>query len=265
MLFFDYEANIKVALDDLAATPSIVYSDTEQLQRFLTHEGMAHMSDRQMDDEASLGEIRYTPVALPDWVTLPPEKVKNLLKKVNEYIEPVPFEPPPATIGRVRQLPFYNDYYLLELTNLNTIPAYSKYALVKPGDIYVIDWTVNPIYDVNAKALQLDASNVVAYLEFFSEYVFTADGQRFIINSADDLPWLPNASDSQKDEAQSIIQPAQLTAAYEDGSFRVDVTDIALYDLYKSVVFVSPNGAVDWIIQDKLLENLEIQRRDLLV
>ncbi len=239
---------------DLAKLAGIVYSDL--------------VMDSELHQEAphKIGEIRYTPVTLPEWVTLPPEKVKTLLKKVNEYIEPVPFEPPPATIGRVRQLPFYDDFYLLELTNLNTIPAYSKYALIKPGDIYVIDWTVNPIYDVNAKApLNLNASNVVAYLEFFSEYVFTADGQRFIVNSVEDMPWIPNASGLQKSKAEDAIQPAMLTAAYEDGSFRVDVTDLALYDLYRSAVFVSPNGAVDWIVQEKLMENLEIQRRDLLV
>lgn len=213
-----------------------------------------------------IGEIQYTPVELPEWVSLPQEKLRAVLKKVNEYIEPVPFDPPPGTIGRVRTLPFYEDYYLLELTNLASVPAYNKYAIIKPGDINIIDWTVEPIYSVNEKApLALNPSNVVAYLQFFSEYVFTADGQRFIINHPDELPWAPGVSDAQRAKVIDLIKPAELTGVYEDGSFRVEATDLALYDLYKSVIFVTPSGMVDWIVVDKLAENLEIQRRDLLV
>lgn len=213
-----------------------------------------------------IGEIQYTPVELPDWISLPQEKLRNVLKKVNEYIEPVPFDPPPATIGRVRTLPFYNDYYLLELTNLASVPAYNKYAIIKPGDINIVDWTVEPIYSVNEKApLQLNPSNVVAYLQFFSEYVFTADGQRFIINHPDELPWAPGIPDTHRAKVYDLIRSAELTGVYEDGSFRVEVTDLALYNLYKSVIFVTPSGMVDWIVVDKLAENLEIQRRDLLV
>lgn len=213
-----------------------------------------------------IGEIQFTPVELPEWVSLPQEKLRAVLKKVNEYIEPVPFDPPPGTIGRVRTLPFYDEYYLLELTNLASVPAYNKYAIIKPGDINIIDWTVEPIYSVNEKApLVLNPSNVVAYLQFFSEYVFTADGQRFIINHPDELPWAPGVSDAQRARVIDLIKPAELTGVYEDGSFRVEATDLALYDLYKSVIFVTPSGMVDWIVVDKLAENLEIQRRDLLV
>ncbi|HCM83896.1 MAG TPA: hypothetical protein DIS76_04955, partial [Rhodospirillaceae bacterium] len=197
---------------------------------------------------------------------LPQEKLRAVLKKVNEYIEPVPFDPPPATIGRIRTLPFYDEYYLLELTNLASVPAYNKYAILKSGDINIIDWTVEPIYSVNEKApLTLNPSNVVAYLQFFSEYVFTADGQRFIINHPDELPWAPGISDAQRAKVIDLIKPAELTGVYEDGSFRVEATDLALYDLYNCVIFVTPSGMVDWIVVDKLAENLEIQRRDLLV
>ena len=213
-----------------------------------------------------IGEIEYTPEPLPDWVNLPTEKLRAVLKKVNEYIEPVPFDPPPATLGRVRALPFYDEYYLLELTNLASVPAYNKYAILKPGDIHIIDWTVEPIYAVNEIApLKLTPANVGAYLEFFAEYVFTADGQRFIINHPDELPWAPGTPDTIRAKAIDMVRPAELTGVYEDGSFRVEVTDLALYDLYKSTVFVSPTGMVDWIVMDKLAENLEIQRRDLLV
>ena len=224
------------------------------------------MTEGVEDINKVIGEIQYIPVEMPEWVSLPQEKLSNVLRKVNEYIEPVPFDPPPATVGRVRELPFYDDYYLLELTNLVSVPAYNKYAIMKPGDINIVDWTVEPIYSVNEKApLKLTPGNVVSYLQFFSEYVFTADGQRFIINSPDDLPWVPSASEGQKARVVNHIRPAELTGVYEDGSFRVEVTDLALYDLHKSVIFVTPQGMVDWIVVDKVVEGLEIQRRDLLV
>lgn len=224
------------------------------------------MTEGVEDLNRVIGEIQYTPVELPDWVSLPQEKLRNVLKKVNEYIEPVPFDPPPATIGRVRELPFYDEYYMLELTNLVSVPAYNKYAILKPGDINIVDWTVEPIYSVNEKApLKLTPGNVVAYLQYFSEYVFTADGQRFIINHPDELPWAPGVSEGQRARVVDLVKPAELTGVYEDGSFRVEATDLALYDLYKSVIFVTPQGMVDWIVVDKLAENLEIQRRDLLV
>lgn len=219
-----------------------------------------------MSENQPIGEISYVPVALPEWVELPAERLRGVLKKVNEYIEPVRFDPPPATTGKVRQLPFYKDFYAIELTNLAATPPYSKYALVRPGDVYVIDWTVEPLYEVNRVApLNLEAGYVVAYLNFFTDFVFTAEGQRFIIENVNDLPWAPDATDIDKARVIEHIEPARLSAAYEDGGFRVEVVDLALYDLYRSTVYVTADGKVDWLIQGKLVENLPIVRRDLLV
>ena len=237
-----------------------------QLQRDGYNSDPAAMNESGYSD-AAMTDMSFDPTHdLPEWIDLPPEKVKQVLKHVNEYMDPIPFDPPPSTLGRVRMLPFYNDYYLLELVNLVTVPAYAKYAICKPGDVNVMDWTVDPIYDVNQKApINITADNVIPYIKFFSDYVFTSDGQRKIIEMLDDIPWLETAKPYQKVRAQSFLQPARVTHEYDDGGYRVEVTDMALYNLYKSVIFVHSNGTIDWLIQDTLVEDMEIFRDNMLV
>lgn len=214
-----------------------------------------------------IGEITYTPVDLPEWHPLPTSGIDRVLRHVNHLMRPNPFESSPSTIARYRRLPFYADVGLIELTNLVSVPSFSKYVIYSRKAIRVVDWTVEPIYRANTEEpILLDASNVVSYLKFFSEYVFTANGQRYIIDDILDLPFI-NGYDHNGLPANltTCIRKAQLTGVYQDGSLRVECTDLAGYNLYNSVIFVTPGGTVDWIVTDLLAEELPIIRRDTLV
>lgn len=217
-----------------------------------------------------IGEIQYIPVNLPDWTSVSTGSVPRLLRRLNHMFLPVGFDAR-WTAARVRSLPFFGETILVELTMLAAQPAYNKYALMGPRSHYVVDWTVEPIYKANEDGpLLLTAGNVAAYLQYFSEFVFTADGQRFPIESPDDLPYAPQVTQPQKDEIREKLleagfKPPELTGVYEDGSFRVEVFDLSLYGIYRSVVFITPTGNVDWIVTDLVLSDLPVQRRDLLV
>ncbi len=225
------------------------------------------------DQEAGeiIEEVQYIPVGLPAWIAVPEGGVARFLGHVNHMFRPVGFDKR-WTRARVRRLPFYERTMLVELTNQTGAVDYSKYILVGPRSYYVIDWTVEAIYKANEHGgLHLQEGTAVAYVEFFSEYVFTADGQRFPLTHRDELPFQPHVEEAEKEAiwgrlVEAGFHPPELTGVYRgDGSFRVELFDLSKTDISRSTIFVTKTGEIDWIVTALVLADLPVFRRDVLV
>lgn len=195
-----------------------------------------------------------------DWQKLDAETAARILGEVNAFLEPVPFSQDHTTV-RWMPLSFYKGYALYELTDLSAIPAARKYAIYKPGDVNVINWTNQIIYDVNEKSpITLTEKNVGAYIKFFFSYVRGRHGRFMIIENIDDIRWQVEPPLQGRKVMQEMLSPVTLTARDEDGTFHLEAFMVFKDSLFKTRVHVQPDGLVSMSEEELKVEGMPVQQ-----
>ncbi|MEZ0259849.1 MAG: hypothetical protein ACAH80_02505 [Alphaproteobacteria bacterium] len=193
-----------------------------------------------------------------DWQKLDAEKAARILSEVNPQLEPVPFSAEQTTI-RVQKLPFYKNYELYELTDLSAVPAARKYALYKPGDINVINWTNQTIYETNEKApIALDERNVVEYVKFFFNYVRGRHGRFLIIETIDDIRWQVEPPLQGRKVMQEMLEPVGVVSQDADGTFNLEAFMVFKDSLFKTRVHVKKDGLVSMSDEELKIEGMPV-------
>lgn len=193
-----------------------------------------------------------------DWQKLDPEKGARILGEVNPFLEPVPFGFESTTV-RVHSLPFYKGYDLCELTDLSAIPAARKYAIYKPGDVSVINWTNTSIYETNEKApILLTEKTVVAYVKFFFGYVRGRHGRFMIIEAIDDIRWQVEPPSQGRKVMQDMLQPVTLIDRDKDGTFNLEAYMVFKDSLFKTKVHVKADGLVSMSNEELKIEGMPV-------
>jgi hypothetical protein len=193
-----------------------------------------------------------------DWQKIDSEKTSRLLKEVNPFLEPIPFSPQTTTI-RTQKLPFYREHIMLELTDLSTVPAARKYALYKPGDVSVIDWTNQAIYETNEKtSLQLDEETVVSYVKFFFNYVRGRHGRFLIIETIDDVRWQIEPPVQGRKVMQEMLSPVSVIGRDEDGTFNLVAFMVFKDSLFTTKIHVRPDGLVSMSEEELRIEGMPV-------
>ncbi len=195
---------------------------------------------------------------IEDWQKLDSEKVLRILNEVNLHLEPIPFSPESTTI-RQQKLPFYREYTLLELTDLSTVPGARKYAIYKPGDVNVINWTNQAIYETNEKTpILLDENTIVSYVKFFFNYVRGRHGRFLIIETIDDVRWQIEPPAQGRKVMQEMLAPVELESQDADGTFNLDAFMVFKDSLFKTKIHVKPDGLVSMSKEDLKIEGMPI-------
>lgn len=193
-----------------------------------------------------------------DWQKLDSDRAGKLLAEVNPHLEPVPFNPESTTI-RTQPLAFYRGYQLCELTDLSAVPAARKYVLYKPGDVNVIGWTNQTIYEVNEKApVSLDKTNVRDYVRFFFAYVRGRHGRFTIVEAIDDIKWQVEPPLQGRKVMQDMLAPLSLVETGDDGTFTLDAYMIFKDSLFKTLIHVKPDGMVSMSDEDLKIEGMPV-------
>lgn len=193
-----------------------------------------------------------------DWQKLDSEKSMRVLGEINPQLEPIPFSPESTTI-RLQKLPFYRDYSLLELTDFSTVPGARKYALYKPGDVNVINWTNQAIYETNEKTpILLNEDTVVSYVKFFFNYVRGRHGRFLIIETIDDVRWQIEPPVQGRKVMQEMLSPVTLESQDPDGTFNLDAFMVFKDSLFKTKIHVKPDGLVSMSKEDLKIEGMPI-------
>ena len=193
-----------------------------------------------------------------DWQKLAADKVVKLLTEVNPHLTPVSFNPETTTI-RSQKLSFYKEYQLLELTDLSTVPGARKYVIYKPGDINVINWTNQAIYETNEKApIQLNEDTVVSYVKFFFSYVRGRHGRFLIIETIDDVRWQIEPPAQGRKVMQEMLSPVVLEEQETDGTFGLSAFMVFKDSLFKTKIHVKPDGLVSMSEEDLKIEGMPI-------
>lgn len=193
-----------------------------------------------------------------DWEKVDEALVPGLLEEINPHIEPVPFNAETTTI-RERDLPFYKDYRLYELTDLSSMPGMRKYALYKQGDAMVLNWTNEPIYELNEKApVEITPETVIPYIKFFFRFVRGRHGRFIIVESVDDIRWREELPAAARKKMSNLVVPVEIKNVAADGSIAMIAQMVFKDSLFRTSVHVQKDGLVSLSDEELMVEGMPI-------
>ncbi|MDE1151470.1 MAG: hypothetical protein PW788_02940 [Micavibrio sp.] len=193
-----------------------------------------------------------------DWQKLDSEKAARILSEINPHLEPVPFSMESTTI-RSHKLGFYKNYDLFELTDLSAVPGARKYVIYKPGDVNVINWTNQAIYETNEKApIVLERGNVIEYVKFFFNYVRGRHGRFQIIETIDDIRWQVEPPLQGRKVMQEMLEPVTYVSQDEDGTFNLEAYMVFKDSLFKTKVHAKKDGLVSMSDEELKIEGMPV-------
>ena len=172
--------------------------------------------------------------------TLDTASSKKMLADIDADIAPVKLSAEQTAI-QVADLPFYSDFKLYALSD-NTIPQpNTRYMLYKPNDVSVMNWTNEPIYAVNERApIKLDRKTIIPYAKFFFHYVRGQLGRFIIVEKPEEVIWLANATDKEKNDVNQLLQPVAYKGIGRDNLFTLTATVVFKNALFKTDIKVAP-------------------------
>lgn len=195
-----------------------------------------------------------------DWQKVDHEIAARIVGEVNPFLEPVPFNAESTTV-RAMALPFYKGYDFYELTDMSAIPAARKFVIYKPGDVNVVNWTNQVIYDVNEKApIALTERNVTNYVKFFFGYVRGRHGRFLIIETIDDIRWQVEPPLQGRKVMQEMLTPVTLTDRDDDGTLHLEAYMVFKDSLFKTKIHVQKDGLVSMSHEELKIEGMPIQQ-----
>jgi SpoVK/Ycf46/Vps4 family AAA+-type ATPase len=191
------------------------------------------------------------------WSSLAKGDLTNLLVDMRPFLELSPgFEFDPAA-SRYTQLSFYPGFRLYGLPNGKGTSC--LFGLWKPGTFRALDGTSDPIHETNDEEhIQLSADNVCAYAIFFCEFVYGPEGRFRVIETIEDVPWLPTASEATKSALAEKVGPVVCTGKTSDGNYMLKVQMLYAGTLFKTSLEVAPNGMVNMSDDEPLLADLPV-------
>jgi|AntRauTorcE11897_2_1112592.scaffolds.fasta_scaffold00834_13 hypothetical protein len=193
-----------------------------------------------------------------DWKKLDPQESKRLLETLNPHIEPISFNPENTTI-RLQKLPFYKDFKFYEISDLSTVPGARKYALSDGKQVYMINWTNGPIYEVNETApIKLDQNSVRSYVKFFFTYVRGRHGRFMPIESLDEIRWQNEPPAQGRKVIQEMLAPVTVLNQDSDGTFNLEAYMLFKDSLFRTLIHVAPDGNVAMSDEELKIEGMPV-------
>lgn len=199
-------------------------------------------------------------MAIDSWLKLDAGGSARRLKEINPSLEPAPLDPAKTAI-RTQLLPFYRHYELLELTDFSTTPGARKYVIYKQGDVNVINWTNQPIYDTNEKSpIILTEENVTEYAKFFFNYVRGRHGRFLVIETIDDIRWQIEPPVQGRKVIQEMLEPVTLVSHEADGTFNLDAFMVFKDSMFKTKIHVKKDGLVSMSSEELKIEGIPVMQ-----
>lgn len=193
-----------------------------------------------------------------EWEKLGEEDAARVLDEINPHLEPVQFSMESTSV-RKHKLSFYDDYDFYELTDMSAVPAARKYAIYKPGDVNVVNWTNQTIYDTNEKApIKLDEKTVADYVKFFFTYVRGRHGRFIIVEKVDDIRWQREPPAQGRKVMQEMLEPVTITSHDKDGTYNMSAFMVFKDSLFKTKVHVQPDGLVSLSDEELKIEGMPV-------
>ncbi len=167
-------------------------------------------------------------------------EAKALLEKIAHDLLPVKM-PADKTEISVCALPFYEEHKLYSLQDTTLPEPNTRYILYKDGDLTIMNWTNEPIYEVNEKApIKLDRKTLPIYAKFFFHFVRGQLGRFIIVEKSEDVRWLDNATDEEKAKVAESLKPVKYQNIGRDNLFTLASTVVFKNALFKTDIKIAP-------------------------
>jgi hypothetical protein len=155
--------------------------------------------------------------------------------------------------------PFYRDYKLYHLFNLDAPHPELTRLLYKPGSLHELDWTNEPIYTVNELApVRIQQATVLPYLRFFFGSVCARLGGFRVVETAADVPWLSIATAQECKLVESHLKPMSVAGVDTQGLYRVPATVLFMRSLFTVDLMVASREAAVVDPEENSVERLTI-------
>jgi len=179
-----------------------------------------------------IDEIQFT--------AMPAEDVGTFLETIARDLLPIKM-PAGKTNISVASLPFYDEYKLYALQDTTLPEPNTRYMLYKPGDLVLMNWTNEPIYEVNEKApIKLDRKTLPVYAKFFFHFVRGQLGRFIIVEKPEDVCWLDTATAEEKAKVNDRLMPIKYQGIGRDNLFTLVSTVVFKNALFKTDIKVAP-------------------------
>ena len=159
---------------------------------------------------------------------------KALLETIVHDLLPVKL-PADKTKITVTTLPFYEEHKLYALQDTTLPEPNTRYILYKEGDLTILNWTNEPIYEVNEKAaIKLDRKTLPVYAKFFFHFVRGQLGRFIIVEKPEEVRWLDSATDEEKKSAEEKLVRVKYQGIGRDNLFTLSATVIFKNALFQN-------------------------------
>ena len=186
------------------------------------------------------------------------EEIATILEEVNPHFGGLVFDPVQTTI-LAWDMPFYKGYRFLDIADHTAMPALQRFAIYKPGEVIVIDFTNEPIYALNQKApLHLTEDNIEDYIRFFFTYVRGRHGRFLIVENVDDIAWKEDPPPAARKAIAGMMCSITMNGHGEDGAYDLEACMIFKDSLFKSKVAVDAKGFVKLSNEELLIEDMPV-------
>lgn len=162
---------------------------------------------------------------------------------------------PLTSEAKYAKLPFYESYSLYRMTNFATLPCFTLDYLSDGERFFQLDGAANTIYKINEKAdITLNTETVVDYLRFFLLNVRIDEGEVFLVEKIDDLPFTESLNISEMDHIYDHFKAP--IAEYETSlnAFIVNCTLYFMGILMHTSVKIDQDGIVSILNQSMLMQ-----------
>ncbi len=190
-----------------------------------------------------------------DWQRLNREKSHDIIGKVTHASEGNLFSNR-SSEAVCSSLPFYRNFLLYRITNYATLPSFSLDFLGDGNTFYLLDGSPDPIFMVNSRGdLRLNEGNILSYVDFFLKYITTEDGDIYLIQDPDNLPFLDSMSFEQQYALKQRFAPLDLSYDAPSDSYKIRGDVYYGGTLLKATLTIGMDGTIAFSDQSMLSQS----------
>ena len=150
--------------------------------------------------------------------------VEKLLETFNPLFKGITFDPKETTV-MAQDVSFYPSLRYLDIADYASVPPIHRFALEGKNHAIVLDWSNEPIYNLNADIpITLDAEKVCDYVRFFFAHVRGKNGRFLITENVDDIRWREDPPPNARKSIGQMLLPVMVSEQQDDGSYLLPVT-----------------------------------------
>lgn len=185
-------------------------------------------------------------------------EVASILDTYNPLFEGSAFDPIETTI-MAQDMPFYPGARYFDIADYSCVPPIHRFVVDGKDKHIVLDWTNEPIYQLNSEGpIVLNEDTVTDYVRFFFNHVRGKNGRFLITESVDDVRWRDDPPPAARKTIGEMLIPLIAEPASHDGSFFMPVTVMFKDSLFQCDVDVKADGVITLDNEKLLVEDMPV-------